>query len=501
KYWGVRAALLLLALLIAFALWHGIENWRGHRAWEAAKDRLRAGGINLDIRDYYLPPIPDEENFAKTESFEKYFSSSQRLSQMADPRQFKNPFDWGSNGHPLWPKIELGQRADLTPISDSYATNSPAIASLKTTGERVLAGMAPTDQAVNTLLRDLKKTQCHTGYLENHHGPFLNMQIPSFLNLRVACQNLNIRALALFSLNRNKEGFDLVMKSFDLADTLKNEPTLVACMIRVGIISLNLSTVWEAITDEKLSSQQLLTLQNRLSKIHLDRDVTRSFKMETFYTVKIVEHFDETYFKEKFPFISPPHSGNSPGLKGVLENTIETAEHLLQKTVYELIPRGWHLQSAAKNISLTHPPVIYSGADRPELFSNLKVLDKELHSPKRIFLAGDILLIGAPNYARAAILALRTQTYVRSAELACALERYRLQYKTYPNSLAALVPQFIESLPLDPVDGKPLRYKWLSKDSYLLYSLGYNMADDGGTRSAKPDDPFAPNGDWVWSIR
>ena len=64
-----------------------------------------------------------------------------------------------------------------------------------------------------------------------------------------------------------------------------------------------------------------------------------------------------------------------------------------------------------------------------------------------------------------------------------ALRRYRFDHGRYPDALSALVPAYLKKQPIDPFGiGKPLRYKSLNggKD-FLLYSLGPNLKDDGGT--------------------
>jgi hypothetical protein len=43
-----------------------------------------------------------------------------------------------------------------------------------------------------------------------------------------------------------------------------------------------------------------------------------------------------------------------------------------------------------------------------------------------------------------------------------------------------LVPNYLESVPIDPFDGKELRYKKL-ESGYVVYSIGENLSDDGGT--------------------
>jgi hypothetical protein len=62
---------------------------------------------------------------------------------------------------------------------------------------------------------------------------------------------------------------------------------------------------------------------------------------------------------------------------------------------------------------------------------------------------------------------------------ACALQAYQRDYKRYPDSLAALGGVYIEKLPEDPFRGKSLIYRLQAK-SFLLYSVGPNLKDEGG---------------------
>ena len=87
------------------------------------------------------------------------------------------------------------------------------------------------------------------------------------------------------------------------------------------------------------------------------------------------------------------------------------------------------------------------------------------------------------------------------AGVACALERYRIAHGQLPEALDAVAPQFIEKIPNDVIDGKPLRYRKNSDGSYILYSIGWNQTDDGGKVVFKTDSPTQVDytqGDWVW---
>jgi hypothetical protein len=70
--------------------------------------------------------------------------------------------------------------------------------------------------------------------------------------------------------------------------------------------------------------------------------------------------------------------------------------------------------------------------------------------------------------------------------VALEVERWRLAHGgRTPDSLADLVPQFAPSIPLDPFDNNPLRYKKLAR-GFLVYSIGADFTDDGGKE--KPTD-------------
>jgi hypothetical protein len=73
----------------------------------------------------------------------------------------------------------------------------------------------------------------------------------------------------------------------------------------------------------------------------------------------------------------------------------------------------------------------------------------------------------------------RLCAYQRSAAVAMALERYRKDRGNWPGSLAGLVPKYLEKVPLDPFDGKPLRFGTFDK-GVVIYSVGSDGVDNGG---------------------
>ena len=69
---------------------------------------------------------------------------------------------------------------------------------------------------------------------------------------------------------------------------------------------------------------------------------------------------------------------------------------------------------------------------------------------------------------------------------AIAIERYRRKNGSLPENLDQLVPEFIDAVPTDPFDGRPLRYA-RTEQGVKLYSVGKDKADDGGSGETEPD--------------
>jgi len=68
--------------------------------------------------------------------------------------------------------------------------------------------------------------------------------------------------------------------------------------------------------------------------------------------------------------------------------------------------------------------------------------------------------------------------------LGIAMERYRLKFDSWPSSMADLEGEFLKTIPLDRVTGKPLLFK-ATKKWLTIYSVGGDLDDDGGNHDAR----------------
>lgn len=80
--------------------------------------------------------------------------------------------------------------------------------------------------------------------------------------------------------------------------------------------------------------------------------------------------------------------------------------------------------------------------------------------------------------------------------LGIAIAAHQKSTGRFPASLDALVPKYLPELPTDPYTGKPFVYL-VEDEGAVVYSLGKNLNDDGGTTFEDDDENF----DLVFSVQ
>jgi hypothetical protein len=112
--------------------------------------------------------------------------------------------------------------------------------------------------------------------------------------------------------------------------------------------------------------------------------------------------------------------------------------------------------------------------------------------------------LATPSYRRSQTAAERTLGRRDGVVVGIGLELYRREHGHYPRDLRDLVPPLLTAVPADRISGEPLRFRMVD-DRPLVYSVGANRKDDGGSAAAIPliaadwltKSDAAPRGDWL----
>jgi hypothetical protein len=326
----------------------------------------------------------------------------------------------------------------------------------------------------------------------DYSEPYL-IPIPNFVMLRATAQSLGMRAQCHLLLNDPDAALPDLTLLHDLCHILQKPPTgkpetLVEAMINVAISGLYVGTVQDGFRLGEWREPQLVALQAQLKTIDLPVWVAEAFQEEFCATARAFES-------------TPPYKiadiWGAPGTANFFDR--------LKNPLYVFLkfaPRGWMYQNLVTMARLEPKPVdgfdLERGLIRPRVFNHSDQTASRFLASRSPFKI--LATLALPNYVKAVQTTACNQTLVNEGQIVCALERYRLKDGDYPATLDALVPSFIEKLPVDIIGGQPLHYRRTDDGKFLLYSVGWNEIDDGGDVDKKDRGKFvAPSApDWVW---
>jgi len=458
-FFGVVSLVTLLALIFA------VENFRGKQAWENYKREAMARGQKLDLSAFIPPPVPDNQNFAMTPLLKPLFGKDPTYVEHLNKR-LEWPQSKGEKKMPSLGSRAAGKRVNLAEWSEFLGAAD------------VLHALKRFDPEMEEIAAAARKpySQFSIRYEEGfraamlHAGPLMSIS-----------KLFALRAASALAQNRPSEAFEDCRTLLRLADATKSEPMLISVLVRNGILSIAENAIWLGLSIHAWSEEQLVALQSDLQRIDPLQDSLRAF------------HGEMAGFSSGLETMA--------GDRGLCE--IVSGGSAKERSLFPNMPRGWFYQNMLSSCRF------YEG----EVFPSFDLSVRRIYPQK---LGVDPQPVGATHlfthpYSALADLARGAvagsipkfafaQTAVDEATIACALERYRLVHQEYPEDLSALMPQYLSRLPHDVITGESLHYSRASDGGFLLYSVGWNGADDHGTVATKEksSQQDITQGDWVW---
>ncbi len=516
-----RQLFFVFACLVTFvALFYAVENWRGKWAWESHKRQWEARGEKFTMAQLAPPPVPDEQNFAMTPLLKPLFDyiRDDALKQSArfaflvgdlvwrdtngmarlDQMQADRSDGRTTNDHLSLGALEKGAFADLAACQEFYRgnTNYPQPATSRTAAADILFALGKFDPGIKEL-REATATRPYSRFpMEYDREPSWTIPLPHLARVKAICRLTQARAVARLELGQSSEAFEELKLGLRLSESLRDETLLINQLVRIAVMQFNLQTLREGLIRHVWNDAQLAELEQHLATINLLAGYKLAMRGERASTIEGLDWMRRQGFKINplqmfdalMTMVNEPRKSNPMGYA---------------------IPSGWFYQNML-TISEMHQELQFPAVDEQAHRVFPDKSERAANAAERLVIRPRLDNLFArklmPALSRSCQRVARGQAFVDTARLACGLERFRLANGKLPESLEALAPRFIESIPIDVIDGQPLRYQLKPDGGYVIYSVGWNQTDDGGEIGwSKPRGSEVPRvdyaqGDWVWQM-
>jgi hypothetical protein len=264
---------------------------------------------------------------------------------------------------------------------------------------------------------------------------------------------LELRTIFCSPTADNGTALACIQDQLRLGDSLRREPGLVGYMMRIAVRGAALHGLERALSVTMFTDEQLTRLDQMLATSAATLDLKEALITERCLAI------------EKFRDL---RRSGSPSLRRLLRTGG------ILNWVPGIRARGLPdtLDWMEKYVQAADLPLRERMARFRELENELDQLSL-LHAVAQgwvpVFTGGDRLFELDP----------RMQVHCDLARTALAIERFRLPTDELPARLEELVPRYLPQVPIDPFDGRPIRYR-RRQTGYLLYSVGVDGRDNDG---------------------
>ncbi|HEU6447580.1 MAG TPA: hypothetical protein VFV23_03990 [Verrucomicrobiae bacterium] len=303
-----------------------------------------------------------------------------------------------------------------------------------------------------------------------------------------------------------------------LTQRLQPERTVISQLVGIAIAAIEAPATWEFLQTTNATDAELTALQNQWQQLEFVEPMGNAMLMERAFGLTSIETMrSDPKILRRYAGFSPSASSYSSGSGDWWDDTKDYVHDSLQQVIFGGEAFMWHVSwsytdemqglQADQIILETFRSIKTNAAFYPS-YTNMVAqmttlgitnFDEELifdvPNIRRMFSAS---AQGLANTVRKVMAAEANKQIVITA---IALKRYQLKYGRFPENLAELAPDFLSSVPIDPVDGNPLRYRRNADGTFLLYSIGEDGVDDGGNPSPVVSSTtfyWLRGRDWVW---
>jgi hypothetical protein len=338
---------------------------------------------------------------------------------------------------------------------------------------------------LDTLIEASRRPRCYfpsTSLIDSERGTLISMLLPGQQGARQVARSLPVRAMWHLGEGRNDQAWQDLLAVHRIGRLVAQGETLVEQLVGIAIDGIACYGTQTLVHHGNLSSEQLQQIRRDLAALPPFAGMATSIDdMERLATIDGLIHLSTAgnEMSEETTAIMGNDGGGLP-----LLHVISVDWNLVLRDINRWYDR---LAEAARH---SNRPERQVALDR--VYAEVERVVAESQRPMKLALstisrrqrsevvAGMMLGLFLPALSAATNAEDRANAMMQLTQLAAALAEHRAAHGEYPDQLDALVPSMLDKLPVDLYTSSPFIYQQQA-DGYLLYSMGDNGKDDGGS--------------------
>lgn len=322
--------------------------------------------------------------------------------------------------------------------------------------------------------------------------PGFSAQVPHIHGIGICAQLLSLKVLLCRETGRTDDALVATADTWALSRSAASEPSILAGRIQMSCQEIVCADIERLLNRFRLSAEQLARLGDLLGSPTAALDLNRALAGERCEALAVfnlpprslVALVDNPSNPDPANLDTGPLGDASISSMGI--KFMRLSGWLDQDRLFYLDRFEEYDRAASRPFPERYGALVY--------FHQMRALHRRDESR---FLISRIMLRPLSGILVRSVI---HAAELRTTRTALVIERYRLAHGDEPpDDLESLVGEFLDTLPEDPFDGRPLRYRRLAR-GYVVYSIGPDVRDDDGTErkqrtyaqllSGKPEVPY-----------
>lgn len=283
-----------------------------------------------------------------------------------------------------------------------------------------------------------------------------NVLLPHLAPFKRAMLLLETEMLVHSARGETDKAVQALVTADRVRSTLSGEPVLISKLVVLACTDILVRDIEFLLNAHTLPPEELQTLLQIVRSTGLEASMAQGLAGERTFGISFFENPGASLATGGNQNVFQKSAMGSLRIAGILSR--DRAFYLDQMSNFvhaaEMpFPQRWHMSQSLTNIS----PAKFHIISRMLLPALQRSLERDTRGVARI----------------------------RLAETALGVEAFRRAHSNrVPGALEELVPRHLASVPQDPFDGKPMRYR-AYPDGYVVYSLGPDLEDNSGKPAPK----------------